>query len=418
MNNGEKDVQDLISAFLNEIGSFGLKDGMLNTYRRICSDIQKIAEKQKIKCFSDDFACKCSAELLEMLPDCHRTTINRIIRILGELAQNGTADFSPDYSQRGRYHVQTSVAKLVESILDHHSLLGRKRKEMSTTIRHLFIFSEGKGVPASEISDRVIMDFIKDELPKTNKSSMDRAMMAVRYATAYLKTSGKGNVSLDFSQLRAKNGRARVVPPYSKEEIRRILDAVDTSKPAGRRDYAMILLSYETGLRSADIRSLRLSDIDWKKGTVSVCQSKTSVPVTLPMSGRAMNAVADYVLHSRPECGYEEVFLNIRGTARPINMKYYGFSCLIDRYCKKAGGPKIERRSFHSLRRSFATRMSESGVPIETISEMLGHTSIQSDKPYLSYSRDQISFCAIGFEELPIKHGVYAAGKEDPYGKA
>ena len=65
-------------------------------------------------------------------------------------------------------------------------------------------------------------------------------------------------------------------------------------------------------------------------------------------------------------------------------------------------------RAFHSLRRSFATELSVAGVPLETISQLLGHRRIDEDKPYLSYNREQIAFCAMNFDEIPLEGGIYA----------
>ena len=52
--------------------------------------------------------------------------------------------------------------------------------------------------------------------------------------------------------------------------------------------------------------------------------------------------------------------------------------------------------------------MSAAEISLPTISQMLGHTNIDSDRPYLSYNRAQILFCAIGFEEIPITKGIYS----------
>jgi integrase len=53
-----------------------------------------------------------------------------------------------------------------------------------------------------------------------------------------------------------------VIPPYSQAEIGRLLGAIDISSPVGLRDYAVILLAFDTGLRGVDIRTLCLQDID------------------------------------------------------------------------------------------------------------------------------------------------------------
>ncbi len=411
----KNEISVLVSAFLLEIDSGNLSGSMRDAYHRVSSNILNVADEMGVTEYSDEFASRCKAALAKEIPQCYRTTINRILRIIGELATEGTADYAADYSQRGKYLVSERIQKLVEKILNHHAVDGRERKNLDTIIRHFFVYSEEKGLTTDGLSDQTLMDFISEELPKTNRCSMDRAMAAIRCMSAYFKSVGKDGFSRDFGQLKVKGGSTRAVPPYSKDEICRILDVIDTGCVLGKRDYAIILLSYETGLRSVDIRSLRLSDIDWKRGTISICQSKTSVPLIVHINGRVMNAIADYILNARPECGCKEVFLSTRGDIRPLTTGA-ALTNQFDRYCKKADVRKVRSRSFHSLRRSFAVKMSESDVPIEMISEMLGHTSIDSDKPYLTYNRDQIAFCSIGFQEVPIKSGVYASGKEALYG--
>lgn len=187
-----------------------------------------------------------------------------------------------------------------------------------------------------------------------------------------------------------------------------MLETVDRNTVTGLRDYAILLLGFQTGLRGVDIRGLRLSDIDWRNGKIKVCQSKTAEPLILPLGGEVMNAVADYILKGRPETDCDEIFLTTKGPVRPLDRRRYPLSCLIRKYSRKANVEMIPGRSFHSIRRAFATELSMAGVPLDTISQLLGHKSIEEDKPYLSYNRDQIAFCAMGFEDIPLQKGLYA----------
>jgi hypothetical protein len=82
---------------------------------------------------------------------------------------------------------------------------------------------------------------------------------------------------------------------------------------------------------------------------------------------------------------------------------------IIEKYSATAGVEKKPYRSFHSLRRSFATELSAAGVPLPTISQMLGHKSMDEARPYLSYDRTQILFCAMGFDGIPIASGIYGS---------
>jgi integrase len=120
-----------------------------------------------------------------------------------------------------------------------------------------------------------------------------------------------------------------------------------------------------------------------------------------------MNALADYILEWRPKCDIPEVFVTVKAPYRKLSN---GFGSMIDKYCKKAGVEKVSFRGFHSIRRSFETVMVSRGVPIETASQMMGHKTITEDKPYITHNKDQISFVAMDFSDVPISAGFYYEG--------
>lgn len=122
-----------------------------------------------------------------------------------------------------------------------------------------------------------------------------------------------------------------------------------------------------------------------------------------------------YTLIRRPKSNYQEIFLTVKEPVKPLVKRRYSFTGLCDKYFTQAKINKIPGRGFHSLRQSFATELSKAGVPIETISQLLGHQSIEEDKPYLSYNKEQIAFYVIGFDEIPITNGIYAGGDQNDY---
>lgn len=118
-----------------------------------------------------------------------------------------------------------------------------------------------------------------------------------------------------------------------------------------------------------------------------------------------MNALADYILDWRPECDAPEVFVTVKAPYRSLSK---GFGSMIDKYCEKAGVAKVALRGFHSIRRSFETVMVSRGVPIETVSQMMGHKTIAEDKPYITHNKSQAAFVAMDFSDVPITAGFYA----------
>ena len=236
---------------------------------------------------------------------------------------------------------------------------------------------------------------------------MSEIMRAVRLTSAFLKENGSMNLHTDFSLLPIKKATIHMIPPYTQEEIKRIVDAINLDTDMGKRDFAIMLLAFDTGLRGIDIIQLCCQDIDWRKGTLSIRQSKTGDPIIQPLNGTVLNAMADYALEVRPDNGENEFFLSSRPPRKALK-GCFSLDNIIEKYCEIAGVEKKPRRSFHSVRRSFATELSLKGVALEEISELLGHRDLRSDKPYLSYDRKHVSFIAADFTEIPIRGGIYA----------
>lgn len=93
---------------------------------------------------------------------------------------------------------------------------------------------------------------------------------------------------------------------------------LSTSLPIGRRDYAIFLLIVTYGLRSSDIASLKLDDIDWRSRRLHVTQRKTGTPQMLPLTDEVGAALIAYLRHDRPRLPLREVFLRCRAPAGRI----------------------------------------------------------------------------------------------------
>ena len=177
----ESNISVLISAFLSEIDSGNLSESMRDAYHRVSSDILNVAYEMDTTEYSEEFASKCKEVLAKKIPQCYRTTINRILRIIGEISVKGTADYSADYSNRGKYRVSEQTQELSETILNYHAVYGKERKKLDTIIRHFFSWSSGKGITIDDLSDQILVDFLSEELPETNKCSMNRAITAISF---------------------------------------------------------------------------------------------------------------------------------------------------------------------------------------------------------------------------------------------
>ncbi len=405
-------LDTLMDTLLSEIRKYGILEISMEQYQVVCNEILRFANWKGVDKHLDEIIAEYTSAIEKR---CSKGEIcaeylrfqKRVLRMITSLVNTGNVDFTSSHSNK-KYIVSSENTYLISRIIDENKLTGESQKEMDTVIRHFFSFIEAKGFEVEDISDDLIIEFLTTEMPTTNKGSIGRTLRGIRYVSSYLKAHHLAKLVLDFNQLKIKTNSAKMIQPYTQEEINQMIAAVDCSLPEGIRDYAILMLGFDTGLRGVDIRKLCLSDIDWKTGNVKISQSKTAEPLILPLNGKVMNAIADYILQVRPESDCDEIFLTVKKPIHPMNKRAYPFSGIIHKYCDKAGVERKPMRAFHSLRRSFATELSVAGVPLETISQLLGHRRIDEDKPYLSYNREQIAFCAMNFDEIPLEGGIYA----------
>lgn len=409
-------LKPLTEQLMKEVIKYGILAVSTEQYQNVCNSIIRFAEAAGVDSYSPELMASYQEYLDqrvsagEICKEYRRFQV-RVIRMLSSLADDGWVDFSSAKCPLHKYQVSDEVAELVEKILDAYQMSDKTKKDLRAPTRHFLWYAVQQGHAPESIDDTTIMKFLIEEVPASNSGSTGRTLRCVKYATEYLKNNGSRSIHRDYTLLKLKNDHRRIVPAYSEDEICRIADAMDTDDALGKRDRAIVFIAYCTGLRGTDIISLKLTDIDWRNRKVSVIQSKTHTPVISELNGETMNALADYILDWRPECDAPEVFVTVKAPYRSLSK---GFGSMIDKYCEKAGVAKIALRGFHSIRRSFETVMVSRGVPIETVSQMVGHKTIAEDKPYITHNKSQAAFVAMDFSDVPITAGFYARHSGTP----
>lgn len=179
---------------------------------------------------------------------------------------------------------------------------------------------------------------------------------------------------------------------FSDDELERLLSQPDITSAVGKRDYAMMVLAVQSGLRSCDIIRLTFDCINWRTREIRVVQHKTGQPIVIPLEPETGNAIADYLLNGRPKSSLPQIFLCHVGAVRALKSRTG--SAIVSKYMKGAG-IHSGYRGFHSFRRTFATNLLQNEVPIELIQQMLGQTHIDSAKPYLSIDEQGLKRCAL-----------------------
>jgi len=182
---------------------------------------------------------------------------------------------------------------------------------------------------------------------------------------------------------------------FSDDEITKLLAADNCNTLIGKRDYAMMTLAAQTGLRAVDIVKLRRSDIDWRRREIHITQSKTGETLRLTLETESGNAICDYILNARQNCNIPNVFLCSTYPLRA--MQPVAARVIILKYMMIAGieATAHQRYGFHGFRRAFGTRLLESGTPVHLLSQLLGHISLDSAKPYMSTNEKGLKECCL-----------------------
>jgi len=256
----------------------------------------------------------------------------------------------------------------------------------------------------------VDIDVIKQYLLRCSKRLTGRSLGAVKgyLKKIHLYLFETGHTSNSFEEILSFpiSTEHKIIQAVPRDEVAVILNSIDKATPQGERDYAIILLGVVTGLRAVDIANLKLTDIDWQKGEIRIVQSKTSNPLTLPLTKDVGTALRNYILRSRLSADSEYVFNRI---VRPLqgHITPEGVSYIYKSWRKKAGLPNHKGQSFHSLRRATGVNLVTSGVPVTMAAQLLGTTNIESVKPYIALDNPNLKICALDFS------GIEQIGGED-----
>lgn len=214
---------------------------------------------------------------------------------------------------------------------------------------------------------------------------------------------GEGIISTDFvSKMPMVKARKQTSIPsiWTKEELAKLIGAIDRASPKGKRDYAIILIACTLGLRCKDIKNLRMGDFHWSEKTLCFVQSKTREPLKLPLLSDIGWAVIDYLKYGRPKVDSDYVFVRHIAPFLPFSEGNH-LAQLILSYMEKAHILRLKkRRGMHSLRHTMASVLLEKETPLPVISDIIGHLDTNSTAVYLKVDLERLAQCPLDFEEV------------------
>jgi integrase/recombinase XerD len=260
------------------------------------------------------------------------------------------------------------------------------------TFRLLLVFASERMVRApsqlrvEDLSAALITAFLahlerqRASTPKTRNVRLSAVRAFFRFV-AYAEPA----CSLQCQQILAipnKRHERRTVEFLAEEESKAIVGMPDTTTWIGRRDRTLLQVAVQTGLRNAEIRSLRRRDVDLGVGAHVRCSGKGRKTRCTPLRRDVASALEAWLVEHKGEPG-DPVFPSSRGGFLSAD----ALQALVSRHVGAAGANcrSLVGRSItpHSLRHTAAMDLLRRGVDLTVIALWLGHESIETTQIYL-----------------------------------
>ena len=137
-------------------------------------------------------------------------------------------------------------------------------------------------------------------------------MTAVRALLRYLHATGQIRVSLAGAAPAVAGWRLASLPRgLDTAVVTALLDSCDRDTIVGRRDHAILMLLARLGLRGAEVADLRLGDVDWRSGEITVRGNGGRLD-RLPLPSDVGESMVVYLTAGRPTCEARTVFCTVR----------------------------------------------------------------------------------------------------------
>jgi integrase/recombinase XerD len=166
-----------------------------------------------------------------------------------------------------------------------------------------------------------------------------------------------------------------------------LIESIDTTKPRGLRDRAIVELLYASGLRISELANARLENLNVDERIMRVT-GKGNKTRLVPVGRRACEALASYLTGERPKLVKartgSEIFLSSRGTKLTTVRLWQ----IVKERARLSG---LEANIYpHLLRHSFATHLLGNGADLRIIQEMLGHADISTTQVYTHVDQQRL----------------------------
>lgn len=154
------------------------------------------------------------------------------------------------------------------------------------------------------------------------------------------------------------------------------------------RDRAMALAMLLGGLRAAEVRSLRLADVDQGLRRVRVV-GKGNKERTVPVDRAFFTELGNYLRTERPKgCSTPECFVVLRGPTQGGPLTEAGMRRIFRTHRASSGSIRVRP---HRLRHTYGTELATAGIDLLVLRELMGHASPETTAAYVHLSPETLA---------------------------
>ncbi len=272
---------------------------------------------------------------------------------------------------------------------------------LPTHIREFFCYLEAKGHEnLNYVTTKVVTKYYEYLSTRRNQrrggalsnGSLNKHQQALKLFLKYLKNN---NFKMTFG-VHLKTEKANTITEQdilAQDEVKELFEACRCSHVSKRfriRDKALLAVLYSCGLRRNEAVGLNLSDIDFENKQIYVrngSRNKKRSNPYLAINDYNLNLIEDYINNSRTKfhnahlC--DALFVNKNGN----RMLGKSFADRLTAIVRATENEVIIDKNIspHNLRHSVATHLLQNGLPIEKVSDFLGHNSLESTQIYTHF---------------------------------
>lgn len=296
------------------------------------------------------------------------TALRRLLQLLREVGAISPAEGPGQGSP---------TQKLVE---EYRRFLAKERGLNPGTIGHYtrhidgFLperFGTGR-VRLSQLAVRDVAGFVQCTAHGHSRGHALSVVTALRSFLRFARYRGYIETDLGSAMPRVANWKLAGLPKYlPRGAVRQVLAHCERTTATGRRNYAILLLLARLGLRGGEVVDMRLEDIDWRKGELTVRSKKGGAGGRFPLPAEVGKAIAGYLEAGRPRCSCRNVFVRLYAPYRPL--AHSGVVSKIVRCAIEQAGVESPRKGAHTFRHTLATDLLRKGASLEEIGRVLRH---------------------------------------------